>query len=335
MMTTGLTTMSRGRIIGVSAAISLVTLIALLLYSDLAVLRGIFLQADVYYFLLCVAAYLAIVFFRTCRLWVLLPAEYRTSLASCFQLILGHQMIFAIAPGGLGDLAFPAMAKVQLKIGWQEALNNLLTVRIQDFLFLSVIAGVSAVIMLAATGATVSLILIISGCIICILISTLTPVASMLLNTVIPWVQNKSHQIRAKFHLPVDAPDNTFVSINHISATARALSMGLTVMSWFAAALMLWMAFLTFGFEIAEFHVLILLLGLNLIGAAAIFTIGGMGIAEAGLAGLLVALGYDKSTAIPVAMLVRPMILFITLGFGGGYIPRLLTLTKPPDRNPE
>ncbi len=80
---------------------------------------------------------------------------------------------------------------------------------------------------------------------------------------------------------------------------------------------------------------LLVVVGMNLIGAVAAFTIAGIGVGEGGMAAILVALGFGAPESIAMALIVRPATVLMVLVSGGflegGYrvLDRIMALTTP------
>jgi uncharacterized membrane protein YbhN (UPF0104 family) len=63
------------------------------------------------------------------------------------------------------------------------------------------------------------------------------------------------------------------------------------------------------GMSLGPGEVMVVIAGMNLIGALATFTIAGIGVSEGGLALLLTMLGHPTSVSAAIALAVRPLAL--------------------------
>ena len=86
-----------------------------------------------------------------------------------------------------------------------------------------------------------------------------------------------------------------------------------TTLSWLVSALGLWSLFKVFGYTVEPGIVIFLLGGINVIGILGIFSIGGLGVVELGLAGMLILIGFDVQTGIALGLGVRLSMVGISL----------------------
>jgi len=84
------------------------------------------------------------------------------------------------------------------------------------------------------------------------------------------------------------------------------------LVSWCAAMASLWTLFAMTGIRLELGEIMLVIAGLNLVGALATFTVAGLGVSEGGLAVLLALLGHAADSA-AVALTVRPLALINSL----------------------
>lgn len=215
-----------------------------------------------------------------------------------------HQGIVMLAPAGAGDLAFPLIAG-RAGISPVAAVRVLLTYRVQDLWVLAAFGATALAIVLGGLPGQPVLLaataMLVVGCLY---------FSDGLTRTVLRWVCRGCTALAGRRHRPrlaerlkhaAEVFDQGPCRLN------RAAAAMLTLAGWAITALALHLLFHAVAFDIPISHTLLLLAGLNAIGATAFFTMAGLGISEAGLAGMLIALGAaDPERALAVALVVRP-----------------------------
>ncbi len=91
------------------------------------------------------------------------------------------------------------------------------------------------------------------------------------------------------------------------------------LLSWSFAAMSIWSFFAMIQVDLSIAETFLVITGMNLVGAVAVFTVAGLGVGESGLAAILLALGFSASNAVATALTVRPAALASVL-IGGGLI---------------
>lgn len=298
----------------VSSLISLSMLWLLFNIVDLTSVINIVRTADPRQSFLVIIFYLCTCLARALRLFLFLYKIQLISIYTCFRLILTHQAVFSLAPSGSGDLLFPFLANKVGNIESKKAVSLLISFRIQDLAMLAAI-GAYAVIFILERQGHVQLnqyipIIIILGIVATFYAAKLEPQIMALLL--------KMRICLGKISL---LPASTIIKKNDLNSINKSnhsligifMSMFLTALSWIFSACTLWAAFNTFNFEVSWEESLYLLAGLNLIGAISFAAIGGLGLAELGLTGLLVFAGTPTEVALPIALVVRPTLLITVL----------------------
>jgi len=218
------------------------------------------------------------------------PAPFNTWL----KLAAKHQFLFSVVPSGLGDAGFPVLAKQHVALSLQDGVRVILLARARDALIL---------LALAAIGASVQrhlpISFLLAGVAFVLFAFLAEPLISLAFRILRPISGKFSHMLAAGF------PDPGWKT-----RVVRTVS---TLASWLSAACAIAAAFASAGATLHPGDVLILMAGLNVVGLLAI-SIGGLGIAEAGSAGILALLGYPLEQATQMSLLARPVLLISVLG---------------------
>jgi len=325
------------KIWAVSLIVSLISLAILFKITDFRSIMDRLEGANLYFIGLLLLLYFIAYLCRAMRLWLLIRPLHPVQpvgLWACLRLTLAHQAIFAVAPSGSGDLAFPVLGRMITGTDIRDIIPVLISFRLQDLATLIAFAGFGLVVILDLTGSLdlfwVLLFFLLSGFILTLFVAGLNNHIRYAL-----WhISQKADRIIGAFKSQSSKEDEGNGRPLADSAPDRKtilLSALMTVLSWSFTGAMVWAAFRAYNMSLDWQLIPYLIAGLNLAGALAFTTIGGLGVTELGLAGLLVAASIPASTAIPLAMVVRPTLLLATILFG------LCALGGPlsPDRNTE
>ncbi len=267
------------------------------------------------YALLALGLCLCSIVVRGWRLKVLgLTADGRGSVLDAVRLSALHQVLFTLLPSGSGDAGFPLLAK-RLNAGTTQAATRALIVfRIQDLWALAALAGIG--LFLWSGGPQLS--------------SILLPLGVLLALAGLYWAPSLTlsvgHFLLAFApNLGAERPsgwrEQTIAWLRSLAAefgrplTPRQCAHGawLTLLSWCFAAGSIWSLFGMIGQDLRVGEVLIIIAGLNLVGAVAVFTVAGLGAAELGLAAILMLLGADLASSATSALVVRISALGVVL----------------------
>jgi len=244
------------------------------------------------------------------RLRALANGEGRQDRAPWFRLAALHQSLVMLAPGGLGDLTFPALAGRLAGLNPLAGIRTLLAFRIQD-LWTLLVFGISALLLSLARleRETALLFAIVPLALGSLHFADDLTRAALRLGIRCAALAPRFIRARMEPRLARFASDLS----ETLSHRRRAASALLTLGAWTATLIAFHALFLAAGFELPLVHTILLLVGVNLVGAVALFTIAGLGVAEAGLAGLLMALGTGREEALALALVVRPASLICLL----------------------
>jgi hypothetical protein len=243
--------------------------------------------------LAAVPAYVALVVIRAASLRSLAPDANKSSLACWVRLAGRHQALFSVAPAGVGDFGFPLLSSRYVRLRSADAVRIIAQYRLRDVVILGW-AGIAAVLMqgvhpylgVAVFFAGVPLFLYTDD------------VAVLILSG----LRRISGAGRVTAFLEEAIPPVRPALRERIGRSAWAMS------AWVMACMAMYLVFWAVGAPLSVAGVLMVILALNVAGAVAI-SIAGFGVAEAGVAGALIALGMTVPEATTVALVARPLLL--------------------------
>lgn len=286
-----------------SSVVTVAVIAALVIWVDWSAVGGVLRHADLIMFAAAAASSMVLLALRAIRLHELMPPRdpgHQTPLRY-LRTTLQHQAVFVLAPSGSGDLAFPPIARLQLRLPWRDAAAALVVARGLDFVMLTAIALVAgAGIWKGNTAAWLT------GGVLAVL---LVP-AFRLAGRGGRWLARK---------LLVRRRGARISATLGIAPTLTA--MAATVASWCAACATIGLVVAALGRPPGVCGSALLLVAINFAGAFAVFTFAGIGFTELGIAGALLMLGYGKDEVIAVTLAAR--IALLALGAG---LPLLLDL---------
>ena len=313
----------------ISLAVSAGTIAILVKITDINLITERLQNANLFFIGLFIIMDFCVGFCRAVRLWFLLRITQTTSMISCLRLTLIHQAVFVIAPSGSGDLAFPVLGKMITKSSIKEAISVLISLRLQDLSILIGIAGFACFYIFDLIPPKNDLILAIIWLTIGFILTLYATKLNKQIGRLLNFTKKKFDILRKE----APAKGETV----HVDATLSLneiyLSAAITLLSWVLTGVMVWSLFMGFNFELSWQMVFYIVAGLNLVGALAITTIGGLGITELGLAGLLITLSVPSSIAVPIAMVARPTLLVTTVLFGLAALIGVKRNSSSPNRN--
>ena len=202
-----------------------------------------------------------------------------------------HQFLFSLFPSGLGDIGFPVLARRHVGISISEGTAVIATVRARDLCVLCAMGamGLAATNYLPWLFAPIG----ISALAACLVAERLiAPIAALFRRL------GRGHFVPAESAL-----------VSNRDQLART---ALSIASWITAAIALWFAYASAGVILGPPSVCVLIAGLNFVGLIAI-SIGGLGVAEVGSAGILAFLGFSVDMAARLSLVARPLVLFSVL----------------------
>ncbi|WP_213546350.1 lysylphosphatidylglycerol synthase domain-containing protein [Vannielia litorea] len=250
---------------------------------DLSAIRPVLL-------LPAVAAYVAVLALRGAQLRLLAPPT-GAGHGSWVALAGRHQLVFILSPSGAGDLAFPLLARRMVGLGTVPAAALIAGARLRDIcavlgLGCAGLAGTGHLPLLAGAGAVLFF-------------------AALYFSDITVALAGRLLRRIRKAPPP-----------EHVAPPNRLPAALLTLLLWLTASGGIMAGFAAAGHPLGPFEAWVMLAGLNVAGALAL-SIAGLGVAEAGAAGVLVFLGMPLAEAATVAIVARPLLLLSNAAASG------------------
>lgn len=295
--------------------LSALALVILLRVADLDALAAAWAQIAWWPFLLVGALFFVNLAAQAWRLRILAGKTGAGPYAAWLRLAAMHQLLFALLPSGAGDLGYPILASryVGMKVG--PALRVVMVYRLQDLTALLAFAAGGLLLnertLLATPVAVGVAVAAMAGLLVAIDIARF---AALLAGAALaaagksisrrPWLA-RLHQACSEAIEAFSAP---------LPFTARLVTSACCLFAWCAVTASVWVLFAMIDIRLGLGEAMLVIGGLNLVGALASFTVAGLGVTEGGLAIVLVALGYSTAGAATAALIVRPLVLLNVLG---------------------
>ncbi len=300
---------SRLRRWGLPVVLSIAVLAALATQADIARLSDSLSRIDPLHCLAAFGLLLLSLLSRGIRLRHV-SSRYHGSarLRDCMRLTARHQAAFTILPSGSGDLVFPLFAKRLLSWPLTTASRILFAFRALDAAGLLVMSAAAGAIHFIAPRSAWFVVLFLAG---------MTAAGAVFVSRA-PEIAVAVHDlgIRALRRLRESALHQGMRMAVHMResiAAERWTPVLWTFLVWGFAAAAFWSLFRMIGASVGVAEAVLILAGVNAAGAVSLFSIGGLGISEAGLSGVLVLLGFPTVEAVSLALIVRPAALLMTL----------------------
>lgn len=307
----------------VSVAISGIALAFVLSRLDLSDLGRVLRAADIGFLVLALAAVLTETAFAAYRLRLLLPRRRTIGFYECLRITGMHGVYLVLLPARIGELAYLVLLNRVARQSPGAAVGNLIYQRLSDavvivFLFMCTVLlaftdqarspwlwlGIAA----GATAVTVCWINIHR------LMTALSRIGLRVLG-------RRLQAARFVVRLLLQAR-HWSRQITHIEV--RLATIALTLAAWIAAAVTVVCLFRSFHADLSFEHMVLAGIAVQVISAIPVYTIGGLGITEAGLAGVLVAFDVEMARAVTLALVVR-----LGLVFGQIAVLALIALIAP------
>jgi uncharacterized membrane protein YbhN (UPF0104 family) len=231
------------------------------------------------------------------RLQTMAPSGTSLPLVDAVAVSLWHGLAMIVLPARLGELALIEAIRRYAGIGRGTGLAILLLQRIYDLILTSLAFAIGALALML--GNPPLLIVLLAAVLLLV-------VLARSLDTLLGWgarlVANGRGSVWVRLHALLVEAESAAASLT--TSRVPILIAG-TVLFWATDFAALWLIFRAFGVVLDPFRLLFLAAGLAFVHALPLPTIGGLGVAESGLAGLLMALGFEAATAISIGVSVR------------------------------
>jgi uncharacterized membrane protein YbhN (UPF0104 family) len=211
------------------------------------------------------------------------------------QLAARHQAVFALFPGGAGDIGFPYLARKLAGIDAPVAVRIIAQVRLRDMVFLALLGlgGLAS----AGRGIDYAALAMVVAVVLLWFIDDLTALGLGVLMRVLP-----GSRLTALLDEAAKEPPQRW--------RVRLLRTALTAVVWCSTLFAVIAGFAVIGVPITPGQAMLIVAAINVAGAVAI-SIAGLGVSEAGAAAALVILGFAPERAAAIALLVRPILLAV------------------------
>ncbi len=238
--------------------------------------------------------------------------------AAWIRLAARHQVLFSFLPSGLGDLGFPALARRTTAISSAAGTRLIGVYRLQDIWALVVLLTIGA--LGTVLPFSIGIPSILGGLFIAVAALIWSDALTVRLGRSVLSMEDRFPSrirqfVRERLSTFISDLDQEFQQST--SMRDRLVTAVLTLASWSLAAASLWSLFRMTGFSFDIQQIVLIVGWLNLAGAFATFTFGGLGVAETALAAILIFLGIEPNLAIPVSLIVRPAALVNVMVCGG------------------
>jgi uncharacterized membrane protein YbhN (UPF0104 family) len=255
-------------------------------------------QFEPRWLLTAIPLYAVLVALRAATLRALALQPAGNSFAQWIRLAARHQALFMVAPAGSGDFGFPLLAKRYAHVPSAEAVRIITQYRLRDALILA-LAGVGAALM-QGLDATIGGLVLTLGVPVLLFTDDLAVVMLSIVR-------------RMRFLGPVATFLEGAIPPGKTSWKDRLVRTGLALASWTIACLARKTVFTAAGVPLSLSGILTVIVALNVAGALAV-SVAGFGVAEAGVAGALIALGMGPAEATAAALVTRPLLLLSMVG---------------------
>jgi uncharacterized membrane protein YbhN (UPF0104 family) len=297
----------------ISILISLGLLFALFYNVDYQILGDLADQIEPLWLVLACGLYFLIFWARGMRYMNLLESQNGPTGLKYLHLSLMHHLYLIILPAKGGELIFPWLSQSILGSGRTLNLVVLLITRLLDFgfIFIFVSWGLFAALLPDApqlfyfAATLLAIIFLMFGIRYQIVISGLLKIFSILKQ------QGVNVEFFTRLHLRLLEAES-LLRDQHDGKRQFLLFLW-TAISWIVSVLGFWSLFRAFGYSIEPGTIIFLLGGINIIGILGVFSIGGLGIVEVGLSGMLILIGFDVQTGIALGLGVRLSMVIISL----------------------
>lgn len=261
-------------------------------------------EVSFFFLFSAMSAYFLSNIIKTIRFRLLL-AKSRISFDVLFHVTASYNFLTAILPAGSGELSYPLLLKQKTGSSIGFGLHSVLVTRIADLLVI-VLGCIYSWALLIPFIPMQLVIVITAGTIFIVSVCFYYGEASKHLDDFIHMVE-----VKTKFK-PLRAVGNILNDMNGEYRTLKKEKMIYKILlcscfQWILAFLSFYLIFRAFNTEITFLQALYIVTSLNLLSILPVNTIGGIGIKEAALAGLLLLIGFGKEEALSLGILVRLM----------------------------
>lgn len=289
---------------GVSILVSGAALAWVLSQVELSSLSRVLTDAKPGFLILALATMVTETTLAAVRLRVLLSPRPAATLIDCLKITSLHGVYLVLLPARIGELAYLLLLN---RIALQRlgaAVGNLVYQRLSDAVVLAFLFTSTVLLAFMDHVESVLLWLIIAGGSAVVLACWLNLHRLMTMASVagLRWFGRRARLARTVVLLALQAR-RWSRRITRIEVRLSVLA--LTLMAWLAAAATVVSLFHAFDAALGWQQMVLAGIAVQVIGAIPVYTVGGLGVAEAGLAGVLMAFDVETARAVTLALAVR------------------------------
>lgn len=287
---------------GAGAVLSIVILTYLIVYVSTDRAWSLLSTISLLYAALALISYLISNAVKALRFNYLI-ASCNPSFVKMFYLNSQYNFYTAMI-AGIGELSYPLMLKKMFGVPSGVGVSSVVLTRIYDLLFLSMVFVFAISSFLTGHMMKVALLTTISISVLMLVLAYFSDIFAKYLEGIFSLLFVKTgwsftgRIARTLCDLSVELRQTKKLEIHmHLFLY--------TVLAWIFVFIVFYLLFMAFGVQLSLVQVTFIGAAFNLIGVLPIKTFGGLGYLEAGLAGILLLLGFEKYLAVSLGILVR------------------------------
>lgn len=242
-----------------------------------------------------------------------------------------HGFLLMLLPARLGELPYMLMMRRRLGMAHGEVFANFVYQRLLDAMVLALFFLSSVVLIVGDhEDVTAWVPIVLVACTLFVLIFLR-----------VEWIAAVTVRIMHRLHVRGSKFSRWLLKVLSVARRwsrrlrlegVRWQALAWTGLRWSAVMILTWAAFGVFGIKLGVIEVLFLGAGLSFLTVIPLQTVGGFGISEMGLAGLLVIIGHPWQEAAATALLVRiAYVVMMLMGLSLAGVAVMLTRSRSED----
>ncbi len=296
---------------GSAAAISLILLSIVLSQVDWHLFTEILQQTLAVFVITSVVLFLLEGVFTSLRFYVLTPNDPR--LSSCFQLTAWYVVLLILLPLRLGEVAVIFLMKKHLNQNTSPAIMNVLVQRLFDVMTLCVIFLI-CILMFSSIFESKEITVIAAACLLALAL-ILTILDKILAFLISPLLERKNSQNSILTKLLRALLQARIWYRHRLTLSKTLIALLLSLGKWLCNILGFVFLLEALQLPVDFTNSVVIAAAYNFLAIIPLQTIGGIGLSEMGLSGLLIFSGLSLSLAASSAILVRVVIIIIPFLF--------------------
>ncbi len=249
--------------------------------------------------ILILPVFLLLMLTVTYRLYYLLQLTGRKDYLQCLDTSILHVLLLTLLPARIGDICYPFLLKNNLSVEISAAVGNLFLIRLYDLMTIAVLFILSLVILQfdPAQSRQLFLVLVLSVACMALFIIFILFIRSR--------GDSPETEVTSKIGQVSEFIQQVKRSISIYSQRQHIILSLLTVIRWLLACIVFLLIFQSLALDISAAESILVTTGINLSVLIPIQTMGGFGITEVVLSGILKSFGNTTGFAIAVALTAR------------------------------